>query len=133
MGKYILLEFDNDDQANALCAQINTATAAGKAFRLVGIFKRPGRTCKCPRVRNTYKAKEMAKLGKKYGWWVCSDCHLPRLGGHQLVNMLAPREVLAPYDRHGVDFMSVAPIPQEYRILPTQLHIMDVPTNNIKG
>jgi len=112
MARYLLIEFENDAQADALRAQIDTATEKGKPFRVVGLFGRPSKWCTCP--KPTGYIKDELVQGSKYGWWVHTVCKKARMGTHQCHNMLPIREVkgLPP---EGMTFLinglSIAEIP----------------------
>ena len=94
MGRYIVIDFDQNEAAEAFLKD----WAEGKEYfpgnlsRIVGIFVKPGRTCKCPdafRINYGDKNQEHGILrGEKFGWWVCTRCGKPRKGGHQLVNQM---------------------------------------------
>lgn len=73
MGKWLLVEFDNDESADALCAQINAATAKGKAFRVLGIFnKPPKKRCECG--HGVESRRRPVKRHRKTGFWYCTNC-----------------------------------------------------------
>jgi hypothetical protein len=108
MARYLVIEFDEDAQADALCARINAATAAGKKYRVVGLFARPSRWCGCPRPAGVYKPKKLFQ-GSKYGWWTCPDCRRARLGDHQPTNLVPEPE--EPWTGEGVDSASNLEVP----------------------
>lgn len=83
MARYLLIEFDDNDSADRMRAQINAAEANGKRFRVIGMFSKPGRLCDCS-TRTTSSVR-----GAKFGWWLCPNCRRPKAGGPQtLKNML---------------------------------------------
>lgn len=105
MGRYIVIEFDQNDDAaeffeqftkrNQFVRQFPLTGQASGAQRIVGIFVRPGNRCECwdrdtVNHRDPTKEKNAAGIarGAKFGWWVCSRCNKPRLGSHELVNQL---------------------------------------------
>lgn len=104
-GRYLLIEFDDDAAADSLRAQISKATGSGKKFRVVGLFARPGRPCKCI-ISPDKRSKDMVKRGDRLGWWVCTTCGKPRMGDHHLKNMLAPDEIEDPAIMIGVDALN---------------------------
>lgn len=83
MPRYLLIEFDSNDAADRMRAQINAAEANGKNFRVVGMFSKTAKLCDCA-VRS-----DKSLRGSKLGWWLCPTCHRPKPGSPQnLVNML---------------------------------------------
>jgi hypothetical protein len=86
-----LIEFDNVEQRDALRERIDTATDAGKNYRVCGIFCSPGRWCTCPRPTGYHK-DEIVR-GGKFGWWIHIGCRRARKGTHQLVNLLTAQEL----------------------------------------
>lgn len=84
MAKYILIEFDNDDQAHKMVEKIEGVESS--TYRIAGIFKKPVKYCECP-PRDAYVKTDFA-LGKAFGWWVHRQCRRPRRGTHSLVNIL---------------------------------------------
>lgn len=77
MGRYLLLEFDDNDSADRMRAQIDNAEANGKAFRVIGVWGKPARLCDCA-VRS-----ESSLKGSRWGWWVCPVCRRPKAGSPQ--------------------------------------------------
>lgn len=91
-ARYLLIEFDDEAQAEALRAQIDTATLKGKKFRVVGMFARPTRWCSCFYTTAKYKEWNLQR-GAKFGWWVCPTCRRPLVWHrHALVNLLKLRD-----------------------------------------
>ena len=75
MGRYILLEFDDDTTADRLCAQINAASAKGKRFRVIGIFpKPPKKRCECAGVNRDNTRTRTWSRHKKLGFTYCLVC-----------------------------------------------------------
>lgn len=92
MGRYLLIEFDDNESADRLRAQIDSAEAAGKNFRVVGMYSKPSLLCSCPT-----RPPEGVK-GAKFGWWLCPECRRPVSGWHQLLkNMLDDEGTPAKY------------------------------------
>lgn len=92
MGRYLLIEFDDNDSADRMRAQIDTAHANGKQFRVVGMFSRPSTLCDC----STRSGKSVR--GAKFGWWLCTECRKPKSGSSQtLGNMLDDEGTPAKY------------------------------------
>lgn len=88
MAKYVLLQFNDDAQADRLIAALQewpeaidvsgeiTATEP-EWYRVVGvqlrgIFKLPTKFCECTNLKRRGFTR-----GKKYGWWVCDQCRRP--------------------------------------------------------
>ena len=115
MGRYLVIEFDDNKQADSLRAQIDKATRGGKGFRVVGLFARPNkRSCTCVRARSEYKPG-IVQRGAKYGWWVCTTCKHPRLGRQDLKNLLTPDQVLDPHVAEGIDMLETQPQRRVYQ------------------
>lgn len=95
MARYMVIEFDDDNQADALRAKIDIATKSGKGFRVVGLFARPRNTCKCYKEMKDYKVwgKEIVR-GAKFGWWVCGDCRKALTRDHQLNNLMGKDDII---------------------------------------
>src|SRR5690606_21262112 len=95
--RYVLVEFDDDATADAFRAKIDSATKSRKKYRVVGLFARPKRYCRCATSRSNYveRTTKTAKAlkGGKFGWWVCPECKRSRFGD-QHPNNLIPREDL---------------------------------------
>lgn len=101
-GRYLLIEFDDEAAASSLREQINAATKKGKRFRVVGLFARPGKSCICI-ITQGQRAKDLVQRGGRFGWWLCKSCGKPRLGNHQLKNLVIPTEVIEPTVFDDVD------------------------------
>lgn len=97
-SRYLLIEFDNEAQADALRAQIDNATRKGKRFRVVGLFAKPTGYCQCDKRDQitTRTWDSTTKRGKKYGWWVCTMCKRPTSQLSGLVNLIKPRDIINP-------------------------------------
>jgi hypothetical protein len=95
MAKYVLLEFDNDAQADALCARIDAAEESGKSFRVVGEFKKPTSFCQCGPLTEREQVEQTTR-GSKFGWNTHIVCRKPRSGPQSPQNLRDPR---APHTR----------------------------------
>lgn len=86
MGRYIVLEVEDDDIARALAKKLNTNTA----WRVAGLFARPHNWCKCSLSSMGYDGHKNFVRGTKLGWWIhnIAGCGRPRMGTHQLENLL---------------------------------------------
>ena len=75
MGYLLLVEFDNEDQAQVMIKRFHKATKAGKPFRMLGIFKtpKPEEMCTCLITSETQRKNEVAR-GQKYGWYIHKPC-----------------------------------------------------------
>lgn len=116
MARYLLIEFDNDAQCDSLRAKIDTASEAGKPFRVRGMYQRPVRWCGCPK-STAYRDKDRFAIGERFGWWVCRECRRARVGSHQLKNLI-------PVDQ-------LVWIAETYADVANWLHIFEVPADNI--
>ena len=98
MARYVVVEFNNNADADEFVRQMSDDNKdrrkAGLSFawRVVGVFVKPGRTCTCSGwEKGNCGAKDWPfgiALGEKFGWWICDNCNKPRRGGHQLNNQL---------------------------------------------
>lgn len=125
-GRYLLIEFDDDTAASLLREQINRAAKAGKKFRVVGLFARPGKTCGCAYIPGERSADRVAR-GAKLGWWVCSTCKRPRHGNHQLKNLITPPEVVEPRTFEGVDTLHFPMDERQYIFHPEGISLNLLP------
>lgn len=92
MPRYLLVEFDSNDAADRMRAQIDAAEANGKAFRVIGMFSKTAKVCECE-IRSDKSVR-----GSKLGWWLCPTCHKPKSGaGQTLKNMLDDEGTPAKY------------------------------------
>lgn len=97
-ARYLIIEFDDEASANALRARIDNATRSGKKFRVVGMFAKATKYCRCdPRTQVTTKTHQSPlKRGRKFGWWVCTVCRRPVSAMAGLVNLIKPRDIIDP-------------------------------------
>jgi hypothetical protein len=85
VAKYVLLQFDNDDQADKFIESVDKdevyRDTSGwledaervHSFFVRGVYKKPTKFCEC-----TGNMKNRAfTRGTKYGWWVCTKCGKP--------------------------------------------------------
>lgn len=87
---YVLLEFDDDKEAEALIKSTQEDGKVGVEPRLpdgrdwVGAqvrakFKKPTQFCQCTdEERKPFLGK--SARGQRFGWWVCGKCRKPREG-----------------------------------------------------
>ena len=104
-GRFLLIEFDDEESANALRAKIEDASKRGKRFRVVGMFSRPGPTfCRCGNwVTQRGRTSTPTKRGEKFGWSVCLQCRKPVPVMGFLKNLVRPVDIINPpvYDIQG--------------------------------
>lgn len=104
MAKYVLLQFDDDEEADEFvkgAQEVGYALSASEKssmwksfFIVVGVFKKPTLFCDC-----TGKDDKSAR-GTKWGWWLHKACGKPKRGmTHHPWNLLHPGEKLTnnPY------------------------------------
>lgn len=78
--RYLLIEFDDNDSADRLRAQID---AANRGFRVVGMFSKASKLCECS------TRSDQSVRGAKFGWRLCPECRRPKSAVSQtLYNML---------------------------------------------
>lgn len=114
MARYVVLAFDNDDEADAFVSVCNETGIVGVFAHEMGrhvrhfapivraVFQKPTKFCDCMSTGKNTKARGFTR-GKKYGWWVCSICKKPTIGwaeGHEwfrtLGRNLLPKTPEAP-------------------------------------
>lgn len=78
MGRYLLLEFDNDAQAEGFADKVRAASDRGQPYRLKGIFGKPRTVCTCPDMDKPEKIYRghvgRWVVGRKFGWTVHRGC-----------------------------------------------------------
>jgi hypothetical protein len=87
MAKYVLLAFDNDDEADSFTSTIVDAGIAS-SLTVAGVYKRPTMLCECP------GKDDKSVRGTKWGWWLHKGCGKPKRG-----NVLHPWNLLFPGER----------------------------------
>lgn len=96
-SRYMLIEFDDEASATKLKSQIDSATHAGKKFRVVGLFAKPQAPyCRCGKETTTKTQTTSLKRGKRFGWWVCTECKRPAASISGLVNLLTKSDIIRP-------------------------------------
>lgn len=127
MARYLLIEFDNNEQADALRAQIDAATRKGKAFRVVGLFARPGLNCRCSSTRagHVERITKTAKpvRGTRFGFYVCPLCHKPRFGNQHPTNMIAREEIIQPMVFQEIAWLDMPPLKRKWTYYPENLGV----------
>ena len=115
MSRFVLIECEDDDQANNFVNQINKARENGKLIRIAGLYARPNTWCGCP--FQIAGEKRQVDRGTKFGWWICQWCNKPRPGTQQLANLIStpPESMSTRYYQYGVDTLSVFEVPNPRR------------------
>jgi hypothetical protein len=82
LAKYLVLSFEDDEDADAVVAeilshapnQLGISVEPGQfyACTVLAVYKKPTKFCKCTSIK-----KRGWTRGKKYGWWVCDQCKKP--------------------------------------------------------
>lgn len=94
-GRFLLIEFEDENTAEALRAQIDSASLRGKKYRVVGMFSRPGPTfCGCGNWITSRGTSAKVKRGAKFGWSVCLICKKPVPVMSFLKNLILPHQVI---------------------------------------
>lgn len=93
MAKYVLLAFDNDDEADKFVEETQAQRAVWitstdvpdrdtdcngmleLACDVRGVYRKPTKFCSCTSLKHRGFSR-----GKKYGWWVCAQCGKPTIG-----------------------------------------------------
>lgn len=90
MAKYVLLQFDNDDEADKFVKEtqeqravwtdnpdglggVNNDGFLELACFVRGVWKKPTKFCEC---KGDMRKRAFTR-GRKYGWWVCNKCGKP--------------------------------------------------------
>jgi hypothetical protein len=116
MAKYVLLQFDKDEDADAfvnILVQDEVSNPTKVTIRALGVYKKPTQFCACPD-RLDPNAKSV--VGKKFGWYVHAACGKPRANGWH-----GPKNLLRPDEHHGrrrLNLMVVEPQPDSYERMP---------------
>lgn len=109
MAKYVLLAFDDDKEADKFIEQTQRAHGIyddeggghmSYACDVRGVYRKPTKFCDC----KTTKHRGFTR-GKKYGWWVCSQCGKPTVGwGRGDHWFLALGKNLLPVDNRAPEY-----------------------------
>lgn len=103
-GRYLLIEFDEEQSASSLRAQIDAATKKGRKYRVVGMYSRPGPDfCRCGTWTTDRGKVATTKTGRKFGWVVCTVCKKPAPIISFLRNIIKPEEIIDPYTHESLD------------------------------
>lgn len=92
MARYVVLSFEDNTKAETFISDklvlgpdlqdLFAGTLLGEA-KVEAIFAKPTKFCECTKKRKGWFR------GKKYGWWVCSNCGLPTANGGDLTRLQA--------------------------------------------
>lgn len=107
-SRYLLIEFDDEKSAMALKDRIDTATRAGRSYRVVGLFAKPQAPyCECNKELTTQTQTSTLKRGQKLGWMVCTQCKRPAPVISHLKNLLSAADIIKPkhFRRGAYDLM----------------------------
>lgn len=74
-GRYVLLEFDDQDSAMAFVT--NPKEPELRGYRITAMFMKPKRFCECPDKKK--KALGNWVKGKRTGLYLCSNCRRPSI------------------------------------------------------
>jgi len=110
VARYLLLQFDDDEAADAVVATIQSGGGVAIGHDVQGdcivraVFKKPTKFCECTNLK-----KRGFTRGQKYGWWVCDQCKRPTQGWARLElayqvfgkNLLPPSEDAPEYRGDG--------------------------------
>lgn len=111
MSVYVMLDFDNVDEAKAFVdaqfggrLKVDDGTEVwDSSAAVVAVIKKPTRFCECSVGKRVGWTR-----GKNYGWWVCASCGLPtklwasRGSWHAFMGLnLIPPEVCTEYRPKG--------------------------------
>lgn len=81
MAKYVLVQFDNDDDADGFVKTLDMRSDVPDqaTMKVVGVFKKPTLFCECT------TPSEKSVRGAKWGWWLCRNvgCGKPKRGQFQ--------------------------------------------------
>jgi hypothetical protein len=92
MSRYLLVEVENPAEAEQLMEAINDSPQY-KSSLVVGMFTKATELCKCKPWNERHPGEPERSMhgpaSGHYGWWVCTDCRLPKEGQPQsLYNLL---------------------------------------------
>lgn len=92
MAKYVVVQFDNNDEADSFVQTISSgfdhlSSNANANIQIVAVFQKPTLFCECA------TPSENSVRGSKWGWWLCRNpgCGKPKRGQFQ-----QPRNLLDP-------------------------------------
>src|SRR5690606_494148 len=86
--------------------KVDSATRAGKLYRIIGIFQKPPRkrcTCAGEKSWTERQRSNTVKRHKKLGFWYCSECKRVRGGAQSPKNLRQAEGEYGPYLRFDDD------------------------------
>jgi len=108
MAKYVLIAFDNNDEAEAFIGTIVTAGQA-PSIEILGVYQKPTLFCECAPEAGD---EDRSVRGAKYGLWVHKPCGKPHKGSWQSpMNLLRTDEHTG---RRKLNLQLVEPQPADY-------------------
>lgn len=93
-GRFVLVEYDDGEEANKLIAAIKASNGVGS--RIIGIFERPDDPCVCKLTIVNGETQPPWMEVKQLGWWLCTGCLKPRSTASWLRNQVAEADILNP-------------------------------------
>lgn len=81
MARYVVVEFDDNAQADEFVRRVNSNP--DRKFRVPWVFAKPTKYCECPSTGTRSSDPIRVVRGDKWGWWVCSKCHRAMGGSYQ--------------------------------------------------
>lgn len=83
MARLVIIEFEDNAQAQKLVDKLTRDALDSKGRRPVGLIPIPRQFCECP---------SLTKAGRtvKFGWWICLECKKAQRGWQSPVNLLQP-------------------------------------------
>ena len=86
MGRYVLLEFDDNEKADLYVESLQARIADYPLAepRPVAMFTKPAKLCECA------EREEKSFRGQKFGWWCCPKCRRPKSRSGQNLNTIWP-------------------------------------------
>jgi len=104
MAKYLLIQFDRNEDADAFAQSL--MNAPDTTLHLMAVYQKPTQFCECE------EPDDKSVRGQKYGFWVCTKCKKPRAGLWQSpTNQLRPDEHIG---RRRMQLSIVEPQPDTY-------------------
>ena len=95
MGRYVLLEFDDNDLAERFVEKTlgqaveKSRKRGAKLVRVRGYFARPENYCECGPLSNLEQREQVVR-GVRFGWWTHRNCRKAIRGAHTPRNLLDP-------------------------------------------
>lgn len=84
MARVVMVEFQDNAEAERFVMRLGEDQLKGKGRRAIGLIPTPTKFCECP------PATRKAGRTTKFGWWVCLECKKAQPGWQAPVNLLQP-------------------------------------------